>query len=121
MVSKGEPMPYNGVAVGLETYRTETAKIKKQDEVIAGLRKELAGRKQEQAATERILVVDSAAYTKERELRLSAEKAAEAIAANLENCVKQSQKLGPKWFERPAVIAPAAAVIGVLLGVKFSR
>ena len=121
LLSKGEPAPYTGVIIGLETYRAETAKFDAQADLIVGLKSELAD-------TQQLLVLQRNETDKtqqklnaQTELAASAQTTVAEVNTSLQTTQAAYEKAKPKWYERPLFLIGAGFIAGTFVGIQITK
>ncbi len=120
-LSPGEPMPYLGVAVGLETYRAEGFKLKKQTQLIDSLKKELQGVKLELFAAKKESVKQAESKGIQTQLASSAQAATSEVKIALQETQEAYKRAKPRWYESPIFIGAVSFVGGVYIGAKVTK
>lgn len=116
LVAKGEPMPYTGVAVGLETYRMESNKFTTQEQLIVGLKDELMQTQQLLELEKRETAVGVQKLTAQTELYVAAHTAKTEVQQALVITQLAYEKAKPHWYEKPLFIIGMGFIGGLYIG-----
>ena len=121
LLSKGEPAPYTGVIIGLETYRAETAKFDAQADLIVGLKSELAD-------TQQLLVLQRNETDKtqqklnaQTELAASAQTTVAEVNTSLQTTQAAYEKAKPKFYQKPLFLLATGFIGGCYIGFKVAQ
>lgn len=113
LLSKGEPMPYTGVAVGLETYRAEGRKFEAQAALITSQKATIAGMAKDTTSYGGQLRELRQMYDGQVVLTKSAQAALSTTQTSLVVTQKEAAKLAPRWYEKPLTFGPLCFAVGV--------
>ena len=116
LVSKGEPMPFTGVAVGLETYRMESAKFTTQEQLIVGLKEELSQTQQLLNLEQRETAIAAQKMDAKDELYVAATTAKTEVQQALVITQLAYEKAKPHWYEKPLFLIGMGFIGGLYIG-----
>jgi len=109
-------MPYNGVAVGLETYRAEGRKLEAQTALISSQKATIGKMAEDTVKYSQRLREEAKKLAAQRELTTSAQAALTTTQASLKVTQQAAEILKPKWYERPLTFGPICFLAGAAGG-----
>lgn len=122
LLLRGEPSPFDtAVAIQVQTYRRETAKMAADDRLIKGLNRTVESYQKTIEQVKRAREVDGRIIA-EYEQQQKQDAAVKAdLYVQVDQLLEQANKQRkPGFFEGPKFWGPLGVVLGVIIGVKVS-
>lgn len=113
LLERGQPMPYKGVAVELQTYRKESEFIKLSDSLINSLKRQIVSLDAIILANNKIIQQQEQAIQMQAQLLKSKEETAQELSQGLQDIKEAMPK--QRWFENPFLLSGVGFVAAILL------
>lgn len=113
LLNRGEPMPYKGVAVRLETYRKESEYIKLTDSLLISYKKQVLSYDAILEANQKVIDQQKQSLALQSSLLANKEQTAQQLSKGLQEIKEQLPK--QRWFESPLFLAGVGVVVGIVI------
>lgn len=117
LLAKGEPAPFAGVVVGIETYRAESEQIKAQAALIASQKALISKMAEDTTQYAKKYRAADQRYVLQTEQAVAAQRSADASGVALVASEQARAVAAPRWYEKPLTVGPLCFTAGVLATV----